>query len=181
MTKNSIVQFVCFQTEIDLDAFVLSWEQYAKSLNNDADVSLLQQHGVKTKFKYVSRHTSAKEDFHFVFVKGRKPEHFNDISVKVVQAGGYIPVQIENVKEARRNETKIMVFSNSIEDISIYKNLKPSLHLNIYEAYFESSSFSRVMEYFVADKDASTLLQALKDLALGDEIGMYKECVVQTA
>ena len=180
MKKDTIVQFVCFQTDIELETFVLSWEQYANSLGKDMDVSLLQQSG-KCRFKYVSRHTSLRDDFHFVFVKGRKPEHFNDCSVRVIQAGGYIPVQIECNHEAKAKETKILVFLHSHADLSVYKELKPYNHLNIYEAYYESSSYSYIMEYFIADAQATTLLQQLKDLGTGNEIGMYKECLLQEA
>src|SRR5215217_4097523 len=108
MKKDSIVQFVCFQTEVPFDSFINSWEQYSKSLGKDINVSLHQQSAGKTRFRFVSRHTSLRDDFHFVFVKGRKPEHFNDCNVRVIQAGGYMPVQLENIQDAKPKEAKIL-------------------------------------------------------------------------
>jgi hypothetical protein len=152
MKKNSIVQFVCFQTELELNTFIVSWEQYSKSLGKDVDVLLHQQQSGKKKFKYVSRHTSSQDDFRFVFVKGKKPEHFVDYSVRVIQAGG-----------------------EQFKKLELYEDL------NIYQAYFESSAYSYILEYFVTDKLVDSFLLQLKTLCNDDEIGVYKECALQEA
>ncbi|MFL5773860.1 MAG: hypothetical protein ACJ75F_11920, partial [Flavisolibacter sp.] len=162
MKKNSIVQFVCFQTELDLNTFVISWEQYSKSLGKDLDVVLHKQESGKKKFRYVSRHTSSQDDFRFVFVKGKKPEHFVDYNVKVVQAGGYLPLQIGSIREAQRKESKVLVFLNQEPDMNEFKKLGNYQDLNIYQAYFESSNFSYILEYFVADKLLDQFLTDLK-------------------
>ncbi|MGZ5190654.1 MAG: hypothetical protein ACXWCZ_06505 [Flavisolibacter sp.] len=181
MKKNSIVQFVCFQTELELNTFIVSWEQYSKSLGKDVDVLLHQQQSGKKKFKYVSRHTSAQDDFRFVFVKGKKPEHFVDYSVRVIQAGGYIPLQIESVRDAGRKESKVLVFLNQEIDAEQFKKLELYEDLNIYQAYFESTAYSYILEYFVTDKLVENFLVQLKTLCNDDEIGVYKECALQEA
>jgi len=181
MKKNSIVQFVCFQTELDLNTFVISWEQYSKSLGKDLDVVLHKQESGKKKFRYVSRHTSSQDDFRFVFVKGKKPEHFVDYNVKVVQAGGYLPLQIGSIREAQRKESKVLVFLNQEPDMNEFKKLGNYQDLNIYQAYFESSNFSYILEYFVADKLLDQFLTDLKLHCNEEEIGVYKECLLQEA
>ena len=181
MKKNSIVQFVCFQTDLDLNTFIVSWEQYSKSLGKDVDVVLHKQESGKKKFKYVSRHTSTQDDFRFVFVKGKKPEHFVDYSVKVIQAGGYIPMQIESVRDASPKESKVLVFLNHEADIDAFKKLESYQDLNIYQAYFESSAYSYILEFFVGDKLLDGFLTQLKLNCNEDEIGVYKECILQEA
>src|SRR5215212_525009 len=179
MKKNSIVQFVCFQTDLSLDTFIQSWEQYAKSLGKDVDVLLHKQQSGKKKFKYVSRHTSSQDDFRFVFVKGKKPEHFVDYSVRVIQAGGYIPLQIESVRDASVKESKVLVFLTNEPDLKAFKNIGSYENLNIYQAYFESSAYSYIFEFFVGDKQLDSFLEELKPLCNEDEIGVYKECILQ--
>ena len=178
MKKETIVQFVCFQTSINLDAFISAWEQYNNSLGKGIEVKLQQQDGLKTKFKYVSRHTVLKDDFHFVFVKGRKPEHFNDCNVRVVQAGGYAPIQIQFSGDAKNTTTKILAFLSMDEtDIEPYKALAYQ-YLNIYQAYYESCSYSYILEFYVNNKDLPELLNQLKTDTPPAEIGVYKECSI---
>jgi hypothetical protein len=181
MKKNSIVQFVCFQTELDLNTFTNSWEQYSKSLGKDVDVLLHKQESGKKKFRYVSRHTSSQEDFRFLFVKGKKPEHFADYNVKVIQAGGYTPLQIGSIRDALSKESKVLVFLTQEADIAVFKNLELYQDLNIYQAYFESSNYSYILEYFVADKSLDKFLEQLKLHCSEEEIGVYKECVLEEA
>ena len=181
MKKNSIVQFVCFQTELDLNTFVISWEQYSRSLGKDLDVLLHKQESGKKKFRYVSRHTSSQDDFRFLFVKGKKPEHFVDHNVKVIQAGGYLPLEIGSIREALTKESKILVFLNQEADMDNFKKLEFYQDLNIYQAYFESSSFSYILEYFVSDKLLDQFLQVLKLHCNEEEIGVYKECQLEEA
>lgn len=180
MKKDSIVQFVCFQTDVALDTFVGAWEQYSKSLGKGIEVSLQQQALSKNKFKYVSRHVGPKDDFRFVFVKGRKPEHFNDCSVRVIQAGGYLPMQLECNNEAASNEIKILVFlTNNDTELSVYKDLKTYRYLNIYQPYYESCAYEYILEYYVKTAEAEELLQQIKLQGHGAETGSYKECKLQ--
>jgi hypothetical protein len=181
MKKNSIVQFVCFQTDLELAVFIESWERYSKSLGKDVDVVLHRLQSGKKKFRYVSRHTSTQDDFRFLFVKGKKPEHFVDYSVKVVQAGGYMPLQIETIREAASKESKVLVFLNQEVDLNAFKKLEAYQDMNIYQAYFESSAYSYILEFFVADKSLDNFLSQLKQLCSEDEIGVYKECILQEA
>lgn len=178
MKKETIIQFVCFQTSINLDAFIPAWEQYNNSLGKDNEVNLQEQYNFKNKFKYVSRHTVLKNDFHFVFVKGRKPEHFNDCNVRVIQAGGYLPLQIQNKNESDTTMTKVMAFLSTDEtDITPYTSLSYR-YLNIYQAYYESSTYSYILEFYLNNADVDNIVHHLKNESIGVEIGVYKECGV---
>jgi hypothetical protein len=179
MKDNTIVQFVCFQTEIETDTFFASWEQYAKSLGKDLEVILHESQSQKNRFQFVSRHTSAQEDFRFVFVKGRRPEHFGEHHVRVVQAGGYHPLQIECGREANPDETKILVFLLRENTLPAYKELKGDHRLNIYEAYYESSSYPYILEFFVPDRSLADFLRYLKQSDLDHDMGVYKERELQ--
>ena len=57
MKKSTIVQFVCFATNLEPDDFAPKWERYAKRLaDQNPETSLLQQVETKSKYRYISRH-----------------------------------------------------------------------------------------------------------------------------
>lgn len=180
MKKDTLVQFVCFETSIELDEFVPKWEHFAReSGNKKPESTLLQQAVTKTKFKYISQHKWPQDDFQFVFMKGRHSEHFPECRVKVVQAGGYTPLQIQCKHETVPDAAKIMVLiSNAQTDITSFTQLQTYRYLNIYQAYYESSMYAYILEYFVKEKHAADLLQQLKTHAPNTEIVMYRECLV---
>jgi len=49
MKKNTIVQFVCFTTDLEPEDFVPKWERYAKRLMNHNPETTLQQAETKSK------------------------------------------------------------------------------------------------------------------------------------
>ena len=180
MKKDTIVQFVCFVTDHDLDAFGTEWENYAKKFIHKKTEPLLQQQAgeTKNKFRYVSKHEWPTSDFQFKFMNERRSEHFPDHSVKVVQAGGYIPLQQENRYPEEADNIKLIAFiSHDETDIESYRRLPLFHHLNIYQAYYENCTYGYVMEFFVPEKDSDELLLLLKQRTVL-ETGLYKECLV---
>lgn len=180
MKKDTLVQFVCFETALELEVFLPQWERFAKeSGNKKAETIILQEALSKTRFKYVSEHIWPQDDFQFVFMKGRRSEHFPESRVKVVQAGGYTPLQIGHKKNNDDDAFKIMVFApNPQTDISSLTKLQTYRSLNVYQAYYESSMYSYILEYFVSEQHATDLLQQLKTQVHAAEIAMYRECMV---
>jgi hypothetical protein len=180
MKKDSLVQFVCFETALELDAFLPQWEHFVKeSGNKKPEAIILQKALSKTRYKYVSEHIWPQDDFQFVFMKGRRSEHFPESRVKVIQAGGYTPLQMGHKKHEDEDAIKIMVFiSNAQTDISSLSSLQPYPSLNVYQAYYESSMYVYILEYFVPETNVADLLQQLKTLAPGAEIAIYRECMV---
>jgi hypothetical protein len=183
MKKDTIVQFVCFVTNLKLDEFEPVWERYAKRLTNKKTDSALQQQVTETKsrFRYISQHEWADQDFQFSFMNERRSEHFPEHNVKVVQAGGYITLQQEKKHREGDGNTKLIAFvSHDENDIEFYRRLPLYKHLNIHQAFYESCSYGYVLEFFVPEIDTDELLLQLKQRS-GVEIGIYKECLVPYA
>jgi hypothetical protein len=179
MKKTTIVQFVCFITDLDLDEFTPKWERYAKRLASHNPETTLQQAEGKSKFNYISRHEWVEGDFHFSFMNQKHSEHFPEHNVKVVQVGGYTLLQSEKKQKTANSELlKVMVFvSHDENEIDFYCQLPYYHQLNIYQPYYESCSYGYVMEFFVPEAHADDLLRLLKHRK-GVEAGMYKECIM---
>ena len=183
MKKDIIVQFVCFSTNLDIEEFSTQWEHYARRFMADPGILILQEAAEsngRTKYKYVSQHECRKEDFRFAFMKGRSSEHFPEHNAKVVLAGGYTPVQIQCLHDKKKHDVKVMTFiSHDETDLSFYHQLTYR-HLNIYEAYYESCTYSYIMEFFVHETEAPGLVKHLRSRN-GVEVALYKECPVLQA
>ncbi len=179
MKKNSITQFVGFITDLDFDEFVVKWEHYAKQfMANSGAMTLQQEAETKSRYKYVSQHECLEHDFRFAFMKGRSSEHFPEQKVKVVQAGGYTPVQIGCRYHDENVDAKVMAFiSHHENDIDFYRQLSSYRYLNIYEAYYESCTYGHILEFFTPETDVPDLLQQLKTRP-GTEVAIYRECLV---
>lgn len=180
MKKTTIVQFVCFVTDLGLDEFIPKWDRYANRLMNHNPETTLQQHkATKSKFRYISQHEWQEGDFNFTFMNQKQSEHFPEHNVKVVQIGGYTLLKAENRKRTdKRNLIKLMAFINHDEnDLDFYLQLSLFNQLNIYQPYYESCAYGYVMEFFVPEADADELVQQLKQRK-GVETGIYKECMM---
>ncbi|MES1216181.1 MAG: hypothetical protein ABUT20_11745 [Bacteroidota bacterium] len=180
MKKDTIFQFVCFVTNLPFEEFVIKWETYAKRfMNKRVETTLQEQFQTKGRFKYISQHQWPHDDFQFEFMEGREgSEQFPEHNVKVVQAGGYTPMQIEYNHHEMNGAVKVMAFiSHRENDIDFYKNLSLFRYLNIYEAYYESCTYAYIMEFFVEEIQVADLLQQLKSRT-GIEVAIYKECLV---
>jgi hypothetical protein len=180
MKKTTIVQFVCFITDLRLDEFLPKWERYANRLMNLNPETTLQEHtGIKNKFRYVSQHEWLEGDFNFTFMNQKRSEHFPEHNVKVVQIGGYTLLEKETRKHiGTNNSIKLIAFIGHDEnDMDFYRQLPLYGQLNIYQPYYESCSYGYVMEFFVPKSDADDLVQKLKERK-GVEIAAYKECMM---
>jgi hypothetical protein len=179
MKKDSIVQFVGFITGLDFDNFIDKWERYAKRLMNNKSRMISQlQPDTKSRFSYVSHHEWSSQDFQFSFMNERKSEHFPEHNVKVVQMGGYTPLQVQRDHKREYEGSKVMAFiGHSESDIEFYKQAADYDYLNIYQAYYESCAYAYVMEFFIPGKDVSGFIDQLKKRP-GVETGVYKECMV---
>ncbi len=177
--KKNIVQFVCFETNLEFDKFIVNWEHYAKKFESkEVKTNLLEQVNSKSKFRYVSQHMAPQDELQFTFMKEKRSVILPESKIKVIQAGGYKPMQIQSSHHQDPEATKVLLFlAKSIYDIDQFKSLD-CLALNIYEAYFESCNYSYILEFFVNETSGEPLMQELKTLLHNPEIGMYKECLV---
>ena len=119
MKKTTIVQFVCFVTNLEADDFAPKWERYAKKLiDYSAETTILQQVETKGKYRYLSQHDWQDRDLHFSFMNDRKSEHFPEHNVKVVQIGGYTLLQTEPVQISHEHFARDAWFSTRVSEFS---------------------------------------------------------------
>jgi hypothetical protein len=179
MKKDTIIQFVGFITNLGFDQFVTKWEQYARRLiNGHEESTLLQEAETKSKFRYVSQHEWPDQDFKFNFMNANRSEHFPEHNVKVVQVGGYTPLQMECSHGEEGNNAKLIAFISHDEmEIDFYRKVPSYKFLNIYQSYYESCTYGYVLEYFIPHTAAAELLDLLKRRS-GVEIVRFKECLV---
>ena len=178
MKKDTIVQFVGFITNLDIDAFAPKWEFYAKRINKKHEPALQQLvTESKNKFRYISQHEWTDPGSNFTFMNERKSDHFPEHNVKVIHAGGYIPLQMQRRQPEEEGDVKLVAFIGHNEtDLDFYRGLTYR-HLNIHQAFYESCMYGYVLEFFVPETDAEELQQLLKQRP-GVETGIYKECLV---
>lgn len=181
MVKDTIVQFICFVTQLPMDEFIPKWDEYAQQLQSKKQEPVLlgQLNETKNKYRYISRHEWSEKDFQFQFMNGRKSVNFPEHTIKAVQAGGYNTLQTKSRNGKGNNAVKIMAFiSHADHDIDFYQDL-PSYHqLTIHQAYYESCLYGYVLEFLLSEKDAVELLVQLKQRP-GIEAGIYKACLVR--
>src|SRR6185503_19189354 len=174
MKKDVITQFVCFTTNIDDSQFKSVWDQHATEVVKGKHNMTLQRAvktGKKSKYNFVSQYASATADFRFAFMKGKNAEHFPDHTARVIQIGGYLPVQIQSIDE--KGDVKIIAFLSSPQTDFGFYHRQTYRHLNIYEAYYENCTYQYIMEFFVQESEADALIQQLMTQS-GIEAAMYK-------
>jgi hypothetical protein len=182
MKKDSIVQFVCFETPLNTDEFVLHWDQYCKQLGDGQEVILQQEAGSINGYKYMSQHILPGGEFQFLFKKGRRSSRFPEVEMKVKELGGYMPMQVECTHNTHPGESKIFVFVSHAEtDMELYRKLSGYQFLNIYQAYYESSNYSFILEFFAENSSIPELIECLKLQIHSAETGLYKECKIPKA
>ena len=176
MNKDSIVQFICFSTELDREDFISIWKTYANQLTDDKTNILLNEAVAlksKNKFKYVSRHESVSSEFLFAFIKESRSASFSE-KAKVVQAGGYTPEQIQCEHSEVKGDVKVIAFIDHDETELGFYHRQTYRHLNIYQAYYENCAYGYIMEFFLDEQDAPLLIEQLKTRS-GVEVALYKE------
>jgi hypothetical protein len=161
---------------MNTEAFVVQWERFTKRfLSKGIEVTLQEQILSKNKFKFVSRNVWAQDSFQFVFMEGRLSHNFPEGHVKVIEAGGYTPLQME-CNHAKADIIKVIVFAKSPQtDIEAYKKMDGYRHLNIYEAYYESCKYVYIFEFFVKEAGAQDFTKQLDLQNNSLEVGIYKE------
>lgn len=180
MHKDSIIHFVGFITAIEPEDFVPQWESFARHFKTRSGGMSLQQEQEKlskSRFKYLSRHEYRDGNIRFTFMKGRSSEHFPEQQVKVVQAGGYSPIQLKCKNPGSSKDVTIMVFVTQKKNDAGFVSDLPFQNLNIYQAYYENCMYSHILEYLVPEKETAVLLEHLKQIE-GIEVSMFMECMV---
>ncbi|MBI2730567.1 MAG: hypothetical protein HYX40_07440 [Sphingobacteriales bacterium] len=180
MTKNDIIQFVCFETNIEIDEFAPMMENYIRRSKEPHHVIVHETQ--KGRIKYVSRHIALKGDFRFIFSKGKTTDTTSKTNLRVIQAGGYMPLQQHHHPESDTELATVLVFMNEgMNDIAAFHSMENYKHLNIYEAYYESCRYPYILEFFTEEYRAEELLKELKLRPVFSHAAIYKECLVQEA
>lgn len=178
MKPNSIVQFECFDTSVPPDEFILRWQYYAeRSVGEDIQVTLLQA-DAKNKFKYISQHEYAADDFHFLFMKGRPSENFHECNVRVIQAGGYSISQMQCAHDDNPDDVKIILFIKHEKEFLSLQQPPPYRYLNIYQPYFQSCLFAGILEFYVEKNRLNEFAKWMKSVFRDAEGGVYNECLI---
>ncbi|MEO6670594.1 MAG: hypothetical protein ABIN36_14010 [Ferruginibacter sp.] len=177
MLKDKIVQFVCFETKLNNEQFLMQWEHFNRSADSDLDVVLQQseQNGV---FRYIAQHRCVTGELKFAFTKAKKSSHTAEIGIKTKQAGGYSIIQEEKKNDPAADESKVFTFIiDPTADLASYRQLSAYSKLNIYQAYYENCTYAYILEFFVKTKYLSVLQEQLKLLNV-NEFRVFKEMLL---
>ena len=176
MKKDTIVQFVSFETTVATNEFRAQWEEYNKLVTGKQEVTLQQEVDGKNLYRYLSQHRFHEDDIQFSFKKERRSAHNPEIELRIKEAGGYSALQLECDHETTANECKVFVFLSTSPELQLYKELLSYQYLNIYQAYYESCAYTYILEFFVDNSHVVQLIDQLKIHNRISEIGVYKEC-----
>lgn len=176
MKKDTIVQFVSFETTVATNEFRAQWEESNKLVTGKQEVTLQQEVDGKNSHRYMSQHRFHDDDIQFTFKKEKRSAHSPEIEMRVKEAGGYSALQLECDHETAANHCKVFVFLSTSPELSLYKELLSYQYLNIYQAYYESCSYTYILEFFVDNRHVPQLIEQLKIHNRISEIGVYKEC-----
>lgn len=176
MKKDTIVQFVSFETTVATNEFKAQWEEYNKLVAGKQEVTLQQEVDGKNLFRYLSQHRFHEDDIQFTFKKNKRSAHNPEIEMRIKEAGGYTPLQLECDHETAANNCKVFVFLSTAPELTLYKELLSYQYLNIYQAYYESCAYTYILEFFVDNRHLPQLIEQLKIHNRISEIGVYKEC-----
>ena len=176
MKKDMIVQFVSFETTIAANEFRVQWEEINKLMTDKQTATLQQEVDRKNLYRFLSQHRLHENDIEFTFTKKRRSLDEPEIELRVKKVGGYSILQLECDHETAADECKIFVFLNTNPDLQLYKELLAYQYLNIYQAYYESSAYTYILEFFVDNKQVPSFIEQLKQYNRISDIGVYKEC-----
>jgi hypothetical protein len=175
MREKLLVQFVCFETILNSEEFIVKWQQFNRSVDNlDITLQQSQKNGV---FKYIIQQRCSPDQFQFIFEKKRKSSKIPEVSIKTEQAGGYSIRQQKRKGDTKPGEVKVFTFlSNPLADLDSYEKIPVPADLNIYEPYFENCRYAYILEFFTDDQSAESLIQELANRGNDKDSGVYKEC-----
>ena len=172
MSKIKEVQFVCFETELDQDEFMVRWKKYTGSLHSKADV-VIHRSPVKGKFKYIAQHFITGSPLQFTFSQEGVRSKVVQVSIKTTLAGGYSLLQKGRHAPAKKIKNVFAFINDPQADLKKFNSLSSSAPY-IYEAYYENCRHAYILEYFTDSHDAAELLEQLKQQG-ADEAGIYEE------
>jgi hypothetical protein len=180
MSKDNIIQFVGFVTQMNITEFLRDWEHYSEECTSIPGTTILHREvETKSRFQFISRHTFSEPELSFAFMKNRakKSRFFKEQqTIKVVQTGGYLPVQM-GCRYDNNDDTKIIAFvGHNVSDLEYFRELPGYKYMNIYQQYYENCMYEHVLEIFSSEKEAPELLQQLRSIR-GVEAAVYQECV----
>jgi hypothetical protein len=176
MKKDMIVQFVSFETMVPTNEFRAQWDEYNKLVTGKQEFTLQQEIDGKNLNRYLSQHRFYEDDIPFAFKKARRSAHNPEIEMRVKELGGYSALQLEFDHETAATDCKVFVFLSTVPEPDLYKELLSYRYLNIYQAYYESSAYTYILEFFVDNSAVPQLIEQLKLHNRVSEIGVYKEC-----
>lgn len=181
MRKDTIVQFVAFETTLNSEDFINKWEQFNHSFEGNPAVVLQQSEYDGKTFKYLAQHRLPGGDFLFTFSKARKTTRAPETEIRTRQMGGYSVLQSQrNSYECLANESKLFVFINdSRADLEEYKKILAGASLNIYEAFYENCTYQYILEFFAKAEMIDAAVRKLKPMS-NHFLGIYKECLLRT-
>jgi hypothetical protein len=176
MKTDTIVQFVSFETTVAIDEFRAQWEESDKLVTGKLSGTLQQEVDGKNVFRYLSQHRFDEDANRFTFKKERRSAQYPGIEIRVRDVGGYSALQVECDPETAADDCKVFVFLNTDPELKLYKDLLSYHYLNIYQAYYESSAYTYILEFFVDNGQVPVLVEQLKIHNRISEIGVYKDC-----
>jgi len=176
MKKDTIVQFVCFETTLATNDFRAQFDESNKLVTGKQEVTLQQEVDGKNLYRYLSQHRLYEDDIQFSFKKEKRSAPNPEIEMRVKEIGGYMALQLECDHETAADDCKVFVFLNSAPELTIYKELLSYQYLNIYQPYYESSVYTYILEFFVDNRKVPQLIEQLKLHNRISEMGVYKVC-----
>jgi hypothetical protein len=177
MKKETIVQFVFFETHASPDDFLNQWEPYSKLIPHRGPVILQQSNDQKNGLRFLSQHVCYADDFQFIFKKNRRPAHSPEVQIKIRELGGYTVIHTENTSHTHTRGKKVMMFSTDPKaDVAMYCLLTPAGHVTVYQAYFESCVYTYILEFFVANEQADELAGKLRQDNRLSETVIFQDC-----
>lgn len=180
MRKDTIVQFVSFETILDTEYFISKWELFNRPVESNTHVVLQQCEVEAGSYKYLAQHWVSADEFQFIFSKAKKTSRAPEIEIRTTQIGGYSILSAErNSSEVLKDENKLFIFiSESPLDIDEFKIKLGAGTLNVYEAFYENCKFQYILEFFAKSGQVSRAIAELK-LRHSDKSGIYKICLVR--
>ena len=176
MKKDTIVQFVSFETAVPTNEFRAQWTESNKLLPGIQDVTLQQEVDGKNLNRYLSQYRFHEDNIQLAFKKEKRSAHSPEMEMRVKEAGGYSTLQLECDHETAANHCKVFVFITTAPELSLYKEILSYQYLNICQAYYESCAYTYILEFFVDNRHLPQLIEQLKIHNRVSEIGVYKEC-----
>jgi len=170
-----IVQFVSFETTVAPNEFRALWNEHNNQVNGQDQVILQQEVDGKNLHRYISQHRFQEDDIKFAFKKRRRSSQTPELDIRIKEAGGYSTLQLECENETEANYCKVFVFLSTFPELKLYQELSYQ-YLNIYQAYYESSTYTYILEFFLENTQVPQLIEQLKIHNRITEIGVYKEC-----